>query len=139
MQQELTVTQFNFRKFNQKIVTSYKFQLLMKFIILHNHNLLAERKCNENMKMATNFILGKFKWAFSKSYFRSEEVTFYPSNPDNEGGLGVVFIIVISVVSILFVVLIITCVSYQCLMRARRYKNVPDYESGTTPLAKIRK
>jgi hypothetical protein len=62
--------------------------------------------------------------------FRSEEVTFYPSNPNNDEGPSVVFIVVVSVVSVLFGVLIVTCVSYHCLKRARKYKNVPDYESG---------
>ena len=65
--------------------------------------------------------------------FRSEEITFYPSKPngdDDSDGPGVVFIIVVSVVSVLFLVLIVTCISYHCLKRAKRYKNVPDYESG---------
>jgi hypothetical protein len=51
---------------------------------------------------------------------RSDEVTFYPSDPSGDGdGPDVVFIVVISVVSVLFVVLIITCVSYHCLRKAR--------------------
>ena len=69
------------------------------------------------------------KLLYSNFNCRSEEKTYYPSEVDG-GDTDVVFVVVISVVSVFFVILIVTCLSYRCMMRARRYKNVPDYETG---------